>query len=272
MKKVFANIAPALLPLCLLFLFSFPHEAMAVSTCHGLTASLDSSTYSANVGSTFPVVFTFTESNSGFCTEAIQDNTSGSFTTVPNTDIDIDCNGSACSSSGLWTSPKTVTLKCEAAGTYTIRGADIHLNFGSDLFTSNSTVTCNASASAPTVTTSAADTITISSANVNGNVTATNGADATTCGFAWGTGSALSGGDTATTTGSTCPGTTGSFSGNLSSLSGSTSYYFRAYAINSAGTGFGSILSLNTAAAARPSMMEFWGGFFYMLGGQILIK
>jgi hypothetical protein len=131
------RFAPALFLLCALLLFSFPREASAFG-CGPASASLDSSTYSANVGSTFSVILTFAP----VCAGAIQDNTSGSFATVPNTDTDLDCNAASCT--GFNTSPKTATLKCEAAGTYTIRGANLHAITGSDVFSSNATVTCKA--------------------------------------------------------------------------------------------------------------------------------
>jgi len=133
------RFAPALLLLCFLLLFSFPHNADAFG-CSPTSASLNSSTYSANVGSTFSVILTI----SPVCGGAIQDNTSGSFATVPNNDTDLDCNATSCTA--FATSPKTVTLKCEAAGTYTIRGANIHSVAGSDVFSTNATVTCNAAA------------------------------------------------------------------------------------------------------------------------------
>ena len=120
--------------LCSLLLFSFPHEANA-GFCNGTSASLNSSTYSGTVGSTFSVIFTF--AYTGPCSGSIQDNTGGSFATVPNTDTDLDCNTASCS--GFATSPKTATLRCVAAGTYTIRG-----NISSALSSSNSTVTCKA--------------------------------------------------------------------------------------------------------------------------------
>jgi hypothetical protein len=105
------------------------------------------------------------------------------------------------------------------------------------------------SACAPTVTTQAASSITDTTATANGNITATNGASATVRGFAWGTNSALSGGDTATTTDTAGqPFGTGAFTGSLSGLTCGTTYYTRAYATNTGGDGLGSIQSFSTTA------------------------
>lgn len=112
-------------------------------------------------------------------------------------------------------------------------------------------VTYTAPASAPTVTTSAATSVTAASATANGDVTATGGSSATTCGFAWGTVSTLRGGDTATTTDSTCPGSTGAFTKSLTSLSQGTTYYFKAYATNVTGTGYGTIQSFTTLSTPQ---------------------
>ena len=100
---------------------------------------------------------------------------------------------------------------------------------------------------APTVTSSAASSVTDTTATLNGNITDTGGetGSGTQHGFAWGTNSTLSGGDTATTTLGTYSGT-GAFTDTVSSLSSGTTYYFRAYAVNSMGTSTGSILSFTT--------------------------
>jgi len=116
-------------------------------------------------------------------------------------------------------------------------------SFGSDgLFTT--------SAIAPTLTTDAEDTVTTTSANINGDITDTGGENANERGFAWGTNSGLSGGDTATTTEFGSFGT-GTFSDALSSLSPNTTYYFRAYAANTVGTSTGSILNFTTSVSVQ---------------------
>jgi hypothetical protein len=124
----------------------------------------------------------------------------------------------------------------------------------------------------PTVTTSAASDVTATGATLNGNITATGGANATTRGFAWGTNATLFGGDTATTTenGSFA---TGAFTASLSSLSGSTVYYVRAYATNSQGNGYGSISSFTTSSSEVPSrkIRLFEGMRLKIIGGKLIL-
>jgi hypothetical protein len=98
----------------------------------------------------------------------------------------------------------------------------------------------------PTVSTNAATSIISSSATLNGNITDTGGQNADLRGFDWGTSSG-------NYTASWVEGTSGNyqyglgvFSDNLTSLSVSTAYYFRAKAHNSAGWGYGGELSFTT--------------------------
>jgi len=102
----------------------------------------------------------------------------------------------------------------------------------------------------PTVTTSACTSITSSSATGNGNITATGGASATTRGFCYMTGTS---GDP-TTANSTAYDTgsfgTGAYTKFVTNLSAGTNYRVRAYAINSAGTGYGTTVQLLTTPAA----------------------
>jgi hypothetical protein len=103
---------------------------------------------------------------------------------------------------------------------------------------------------APTVTTTTpATSITPSSATAGGNITATGGANATvrgieystTDGFANGTGTPV------TELGSFG---TGTFTRDLSGLSAGTTYYFKAFATNTGGTGYGAQQSFLTLPAA----------------------
>ena len=94
---------------------------------------------------------------------------------------------------------------------------------------------------APSVTTSAASSVGVSSATLNGNVTADGGATVTARGFYFGTNSNV----TSNPTYGSGSGT-GAFSLNRTGLSSSTTYYFAAYATNSAGTTVGSTLNLTT--------------------------
>ncbi len=102
----------------------------------------------------------------------------------------------------------------------------------------------------PTVTASSTSAITYNTATFNGSITDTGAmiGAGTEHGFAYGTSTDLSiTSSTATTTLGTYSATT-TFTSNLSSLVCNNTYYVRAYATNSAGTGFGSIVSFNTSA------------------------
>ena len=103
---------------------------------------------------------------------------------------------------------------------------------------------------APTVTTSDATSITQTGATFNGNITSTGGIGPTVRGFAWGTNSGLSGGDTATTTNTSgAPFSTGAFTDSSQTLTCNTTYYYRAYATNSIGTSYGSISNSFTTSS-----------------------
>lgn len=92
----------------------------------------------------------------------------------------------------------------------------------------------------------------------NGNVTSENGGTVTERGFVY-----------ASTVNPTVAGTKvvsgsglGTFSGSISGLSAGTTYYLRAYAINSAGTtSYGSDLSFTTATVTAISVLKKNGGF-----------
>gem|GEM_PF-5813353 len=142
--------------------------------------------------------------------------------------------GASCTS-GVCTSNGSGRITFTYTGTYSVHTFDV---------TEQPIVT-------PTVTTQAASSITTTAATLNGNITATGGADATEHGFAYGTASDLTAVIATTTLGAQSG--TGAFTGSLSGLSADTTYYFRPYAVNSAGTSTGSILSFSTdAEAATP--------------------
>ncbi|MBO6025590.1 MAG: hypothetical protein J6P83_12170 [Bacteroidales bacterium] len=96
--------------------------------------------------------------------------------------------------------------------------------------------------SAPTVTTSQVTNIAQTTATGGGNVTNSGGATVTERGICWSTS------HNPTTSGSHAnSGTgTGSFTVNMTGLTANTTYYVRAYAINSQGTAYGSEVSFTT--------------------------
>ena len=104
----------------------------------------------------------------------------------------------------------------------------------------------------PTVTSSSASSITASSVLLGGVIAATGGANATQSGFAYGTDPTLTSSVSTTTLGSQSGAVP--FSQTESSLSPNVTYYFRAYATNAAGTGFGVIQTFITSTAL-PTLM-----------------
>jgi hypothetical protein len=96
---------------------------------------------------------------------------------------------------------------------------------------------------APTVTTGAFSNITQNSVTVSGSVTNDGGAAVTQRGICYGTSSNPTIDNNIKTGGSG----TGDFSCSLTGLSANTTYYARAYAINSEGMGYGSQISFTTA-------------------------
>ena len=105
-------------------------------------------------------------------------------------------------------------------------------------------------ATTPTATTSPATAVSTSTMTLNGSITDTGGSNATQSGFAYGTAPDLST-VIATTTLGPWTGTT-TFSGGITGLAPNTLYYFRAYAVNSAGTSTGLILSTTTLQWTLP--------------------
>jgi len=123
---------------------------------------------------------------------------------------------------------------------------------------------------APTVTTNFAGGINFNSANLVGSITATGGADATQNGFAYGTVSNLSTVIATTTLGGMTG--TGPFNSGISGLSTGVTYYYRAYATNSAGTSYGSILNFTTGNSTPTRKMRLFEGFrIKVYGGKIMI-
>ncbi len=95
---------------------------------------------------------------------------------------------------------------------------------------------------APTVTTTAANRITATSASSGGNVTSDGGSAVTARGVCWSATANPTTADTRTSDGTG----TGAFVSSITGLSPSTKFHIRAYATNSAGTGYGTDMVLWT--------------------------
>ena len=113
-------------------------------------------------------------------------------------------------------------------------------SYGSD-------VTFTTSANVPTVTTSTPSSVTSTSATGGGNVTNAGGATVTERGICWSTSAnpTINSSHQAASSGGT-----GSFTANMTGLSPGTTYHVRAYAKNSAGTGYGNDVTFTTSAVA----------------------
>ncbi len=107
---------------------------------------------------------------------------------------------------------------------------------------------CKKDVSIPVLTTNSATNITISSVTSGGDITNSGGADVTDRGVCWSTSRnpSVTGSHTASGKGA------GTFDVNISGLSPNTMYYIRAYATNSAGTGYGNEISFTTTALTAP--------------------
>ena len=95
----------------------------------------------------------------------------------------------------------------------------------------------------PTVTTTALTAITGNAAASGGNVTVSGGAEVTARGICF---SSTNLTPTVADTKTSDSKGTGAFTSALTSLKGNTTYYVRAYATNSAGTGYGAVVSFKT--------------------------
>lgn len=101
--------------------------------------------------------------------------------------------------------------------------------------------------SAPLVTTVGLTSITDSSVKAGGRITSTGNEEITATGFCWST---LTTEPTIVDDTSLSATTSSTFVLELNNLDPTTTYYIRAYAINSLGTGYGEVLSFNTINAS----------------------
>lgn len=100
----------------------------------------------------------------------------------------------------------------------------------------------------PSVTTSDASNITSSGATLSGEVTSDGGEVVLSRGFMYGTSADDLSQNVQSGSG------TGSFTANISGLADGTTYYYKAYATSSAGTGYGEVMSFTTLTIYPPSV------------------
>jgi uncharacterized protein (TIGR02145 family) len=139
--------------------------------------------------------------------------------------------------------PSTMT-GLSAGTTYHVRAYATNSNgtaYGTDLSFTTMTTTA-------TLTTAVPSSITLTSAVSGGTITSNGGATITVSGICWATTPSPLATGSHTTDGTI----TGTFPSTMTGLSPGTTYHVRAYATNSAGTGYGNDLSFTTTAATAP--------------------
>ncbi|HOZ13243.1 MAG TPA: M6 family metalloprotease domain-containing protein [Tenuifilaceae bacterium] len=140
----------------------------------------------------------------------------------------------------------TVTTNLNSATTYFAIVIDGNLYQIDYWYIDNISITAGGgtSVTTPTVSTNAVSLITSNSATCGGNVTADGGATVTERGICFSTTSNPTTSNSKVTNGSG----TGSFTANMTGLAANTTYYVRAYAINSQGTAYGIQQTFTTSA------------------------
>lgn len=197
-------------------------------------------------------------------------------TAIGNGDVTSDGGDTITERGVCWNTsgtPTTASSKATSVGTTGAYTASITGLSGNTLYyvrayaingigTSYGTEVTFTTDTSPTVTTQAVSSIFDTSATGNGNVTSDGGDTITERGVCWKT----STGPTTADFKATSAGTTGAFTASISSLTPSTTYYVKAYAINSLGTSYGSEVSFTTTAT--PSIGDAYHPFKYWNGTE----
>jgi uncharacterized protein (TIGR02145 family) len=126
------------------------------------------------------------------------------------------------------------------------------------------TYTINNPGNLSTITTLPIGNTTSTSASTGGSISATSGSAVTQRGVCWSTAQNPTTANSSTNDGNG----TGSFTSNLTGLTANTTYYVRAYAINSAGTAYGNQLSFTTtnsgsSIVSNPGAGVTYNGYTY---------
>jgi len=108
--------------------------------------------------------------------------------------------------------------------------------------------------SIPTLSTTNISSITSTTASSGGNITSDGGASVTSRGVCWSTSQNPTTSNSKTTDGSG----TGTFTSSITGLTADTTYYVRAYAVNSVGTAYGDQKSFTTDTSALYDVPDEW--------------
>lgn len=119
----------------------------------------------------------------------------------------------------------------------------------------------------PVLTTSEVSTITETSAQCGGTITSDGGAAVTTRGVCWSTAQTPTFNDNINTGGTG----DGSFSGSITGLTANSTYYVRAFATNSVGTGYGNEVSFTTLEESISTVTDIDGNEYQIvtIGTQV---
>jgi len=253
-------------------------------------ATFHAGSHSTDGGGNSGWLFTDCDTTPPTITNVSSDKANGSYTTGEVIDIDVTFSEEVTSTGNVTvtletgTTDQTCTFTVTAATTGTCNYTVVSGDTSADLTVSTISGTINDAAgnamtnfvpttnlaankdiviivvTAPTLTTSAASSVADTTATLNGDITATGGANATARGFEYGT--TISYGTSTTSSGSYG---IASFSDNITSLTCATTYHFRSYATNSAGTGSGADATFTTTSC--PSSGGGGGGNSGLGGG-----
>jgi len=149
-----------------------------------------------------------------------------------------------------------------AGTTYYVRAYAI--NSQGTAYGSQETFTCSLALSLPTVSTTPAASITSSGATLGGNVTSDGNATVSEKGVVYATTANPTTSNTKVVVGT---GGTGSYSTTVTGLTAGTTYYVRAYAINSQGTAYGSQVTFTTPSNQLPTASDY---YLYLRVGNYL--
>ena len=119
----------------------------------------------------------------------------------------------------------------------------------------------------PMLTTNTVNDITQTTANCGGNITSDGGSTITARGVCWSTGQTPTISDFKTTDGSSI----GIFTSAITGLGAETTYYVRAYATNSNGTGYGNVISFMTQLEVGATVTDIEGTIYQIvqIGTQV---
>jgi uncharacterized protein (TIGR02145 family) len=115
--------------------------------------------------------------------------------------------------------------------------------------------------SVPVLTTTGVTGITSTSATSGGNITSDGGSSITASGVCWSTNATPTINDNVTTDGIG----SGSFNSTITGLTANTTYSVRAYATNSAGTGYGNVLAFTSTTANGNTVTDIDGNVYHTI-------